>query len=197
MKKIFLFLIAGMMLCACSKDVMDRTIFVPDQEDAQLPAYTEWGYNSFGAEYERSYFLASNRIIPCKVVYTGGQLQFALCGMFYERFGYGQDMTLSFIFPFAQISEYKDLVQLDGVKIDLADSACTVKLLQNNVETTLGTVQGELYFKRAQLLSIDEVVNRVILSGTFEVRFLQNGLPWAFSNGRFDMGITGNVFYSN
>ena len=183
----------GILLSSCSNnDVMDRTIFIPDPEDATLPAYTEWGYNSFGAKYERDYFLASDRIVPCKILYNNNQLQFSLQGIVS---GY-KNMTLSFIFPFKQISEYKDLVQLNNTVIDLSTNGCTVKISEDGNETLLNIVGGQLYFKRAQLLSIDDEVNRVILSGMFELRFLQNDFPTAISDGRFDVGITKNVFYT-
>jgi hypothetical protein len=61
--------------------------------------------------------------------------------------------------------------------------------------TTLNIVEGELHFKRAQLLSIDDQLNRVILSGTFDLRFLQSDFPTYISDGRFDVGITKNYFY--
>jgi hypothetical protein len=193
MKKICFSLLIITLLVACSKDEMDRTIFIPDEEDYHLPAYTEWGYNSFGAEYERSYFLATTSIVPCKIVYKNNQLQFALIGRVSGNYYYNE-MTLSFIFPLSQISDYEELMELNGKKINLADNNCTVKMLQGDNETTLEVSGGELYFKRAQLLRIDDKINRVILSGTFELRFLKNGLPSYMKEGRFDMGITENVF---
>jgi hypothetical protein len=69
-------------------------------------------------------------------------------------------------------------------------------MMRNGSETTLNVLEGELFFKRAQLLRVDDEVNRVILSGTFDVRFLLNNLPAHISNGRFDMGITENIFYT-
>ena len=195
MKKSCFILLIITLLSACSKDVMDRTIFIPDENDYNLPAYTEWGYNSFGAEYEREYFLASNSIIPCKITYHDNQLQFALSGIITGY--YWKTTTLSFIFPpSTPMPDYTDLVKLDGVKINLTDNGCMVKMEQDGDETTLTVVEGELYFKRTQLLSIDDKVNRVILSGTFDLRFLQNNQPSYLSNGRFDLGITKNVFYS-
>jgi hypothetical protein len=138
-------------------------------------------------------FLRQNKLCLAKLLYNeNNELQFSLHGTI--RNG-RSDMTLVFIFPFAQIAEYKDLVQLNDVRINLAKNNCTVKIWQNNVETTLTNLSGELYFKRTQLLSIDDKVNRVILSGTFEIRFLENGFPTSISDGRFDVGITKNVFY--
>jgi len=196
MKKIYAILFVGALLFSCKKnDVMDRTIFIPDEDNYRLPAYTEWGYNSFGAEYEREYFLAESHIVPCKVLYNGNnkKMQFSLHGTTYSCY----NTVLVFTFPFEQMLEYKDLEQLNNVKINLADKNCMVKMIRDTVETTLDVLDGELYFKRAQLLSIDDKENRVILSGTFEVLFLQKGFPMSFSNGRFDVGITKNVFYAN
>jgi len=195
MKKYYLILLIITLLFACSKDEMDRTIFVWDEDDGNLPAYTEWGYNSFGAEYEREYFLATHNIVPCKIVYKDDQLQFSLSGRVSGY--YGREMTLIFTFPATQMyREYPDLVQLNNVKIDLAAENCTVKMLQGDQETILDVMGGELYFKRAQLLTIDDAVNRVILSGTFDLRFLKNDFPTYMSNGRFDLGITQKVFYA-
>jgi hypothetical protein len=171
---------------------MDRTIFIPDDNDGNLPAYSEWGYNSFGAEYERTYFLATNSIVPWKIMYHNDSLQFTLSG----RVKYSKEMTLFFIFPYSQISDYADLVQLNNTKVKLNNNTCTVKMLQDGITTTLNVLEGELYFKRTQLLKIDDEVNRVILSGTFDFRFLLNNMPTYMSNGRFDLGITKNVFYA-
>jgi len=195
MRKYCFILLIITLLSACSKDEMDRTIFIPDDNDYNLPAYTEWGYNSFGAEYERNYFLASNSIVPCKITYHDNQLRFSLSGR--VTGGSYKTTTLSFIFtPSTPILDYSDLVKLNGVKINLTTINCTVTMEQDGDEKTLSVMGGELYFKRTQLLSIDDKVNRVILSGTFDVRFLQNNLPMTMSNGRFDLGITQNVFLS-
>ena len=177
-------------LFSCAEDVMDRTIFIPDEDNYLLPAYTEWGYNSFGAEYERDYFLVSNKITPCKIIHSNDELQFSLHGTIRNN----KEMALLFIFPLTSIADYTDLITLNDVELDLSDD-CTVKIIQDDVETTLNVLDGKLHFKRAQLLRIDEQVNRVILSGVFELRFIQNAFPSNLSNGRFDVGITDKVFY--
>jgi hypothetical protein len=177
--------------CADGDSVMDRTVFIPDESDSNLPAYTEWGYNSFGAKHERSYFLASSSMIPCKILHQNGTLQFSLMGYieYYKT-------TLSFIFPSPAISGYDDLAQFNDKEIHLADADCTVKILQNDGnEKILNVLSGTLHFKRVQLLSIDDILNRVILSGTFDLRFIQNDFPETISDGRFDLGINNDVFY--
>ena len=192
MKKICFILLIFILFSSCSKDVLDRTIFIPDENDNSLPAYTEWGYNTFGAEYERNYFLVSYDIVPCKILFKDNQLQFSLSG----KIRYNQEMTLLFIFPSSQINDYKELLQLHKKEIDLSAENCIVKIMQNGNEQILDVFEGKLFFKRAQLLSVDDQVNRVILSGTFEVNFLQNNFPTRISNGRFDLGITKNIFYT-
>jgi hypothetical protein len=172
---------------------MDRTIFIPDPNDYNLPAYTEWGYNTFGAEYERDYFLVSNTIIPCKILYRDNKLQFSLSG----AINYNKEMTLSFIFPSEKMNDYKDLLHLHNKEIDLFNDECIVKIFQGGKETILDVQNNSsLYFKRVQLLSIDEMENRVILSGYFCFNFMQNDFPSFICNGRFDLGITKNLFYA-
>jgi len=182
------------LLSSCSSEQMDRTIFIQDEDDRNLPAYSEWGYNSFGAEYERDYFLVSNKIVPCKIIYSNNQLQFLLSGNITER----TKMSLLFMFPSPEIPNFKELTQLNDYKINLADSTTTVTIRQDGkIDEVINVMEGSLYFKRVQLLSIDDKVNRVILSGLFDIRFLQDSFPAAISNGRFDVGITKDVFAAN
>ena len=187
---------------SCRKESqMDRTIFIPDDEDASLPAYTEWGYNSFGAIYDnRTYFLVSNNIAPCKILYKDGDLRFTLSGILRaQNTRYSterEQMTLSISFPEENITQYSDLLTLNNKQINLADKDCVVKMIRGESERTLEIVNGVLHFKRAQILYIDDIPNRVILSGVFELRFLENDFPTIISDGRFDVGINDNVFYA-
>ena len=168
-------------------DVMDQTIFIPDKDDPNLPAYTEWGYNSFGAEYDGYYFLMSDGITPCEITYSNNQLQFLLHGITHN----GDKMKLLFIFPSEPMSDYKDLALLHDREINLSANNCTVKI----DDTTLQNIEGKLHFKRVQLLRIDGLLERAILSGVFELSFMQDGVSSIISNGRFDLGITNSVFY--
>ncbi|MDR3193955.1 MAG: hypothetical protein LBT76_01515 [Tannerella sp.] len=200
MKK-YLFPLAGflLLLCACAGEEMDRTVFIPDATDANLPAYTEWGYNSFGARYERNYFLVANSLVPCKVTYRDGVLNFSLTGRLaadaasnrYDT----EKMTLTFAFPSSHIGDFTDLVSLHGREIDLTGDSCGVRMEREDLVALVRPVSGRLTFGRAQLLRIDDVINRVILSGTFEVKFLLNSRPETISDGRFDVGIRDD-FYS-
>jgi hypothetical protein len=181
--------IFSLLLFSCSSG-LDRTIFIPDEDNPELPAYTEWGYNSFGAVYEREVIYSTNYIVPCKIVYKDGALEFSLIGRYL-----GRTTTLTFSFPLSEVKTIEDLSALHNLQIDLTEN-CIVKLEDNNTPLTLEVLSGKLHFKRFQLLRVDEKLNRIILSGTFELRFLKNGRPESISDGRFDMGVTDNDFYS-
>ena len=186
---------------SCDRDPqMDRTIFIPDETEPSLPAYTEWGYNSFGAIYDnRTFFLVSSNIVPCKILYRDEVLRFTLSGVLQAQNHYGaekEQITLSFSFPEENITQYSDLLMLNNKPINLSDEDCVVKIIRGENERTLEVIDGILHFKRAQLLYIDDVPNRVILSGVFRLRFVENDFPTIISDGRFDVGINDNVFYA-
>jgi hypothetical protein len=203
-KYLFLFTSILLLLGSCSSD-LDDTVFIPDSTDATMPAYTEWGYNSFGAKYEREYFLSSNSIVPCKIISKEGRLYFSLIGELsnntqysrYSQYPQYTKMTLTFSFPASAMTTYRDLLVLNDKKIDLSNASCEVKIEKEyGPEVTIVSLNSSyLHFKRAQLLRVDEVEDRVILSGTFDIKFLINNKPEAISSGRFDVGINKD-FYS-
>jgi len=181
----------AVLLFSCSVDSLDRTIFIPDEDNPELPAYTEWGYNSFGAVYERETIVSTNNnTMPCKITYKDGTLDFSLIGRYQQ-----EKAILTFSFPLSEVRTIYDLSVLHNLILDLTEN-CTVKLEENNTQSTLDVLSGQLHFKRYQLLRVDEKINRIILSGIFNVRFLKNGLPETISDGRFDLGITDGDFYS-
>jgi hypothetical protein len=169
---------------------LDRTIFIPDEDNPELPAYTEWGYNSFGAFYERDKIGSTNDIVPCKIVYKDGRLDFSLIGRCQRN-----KTALTFSFPLSEVKAIDDLSILHNFKVNLTEN-CIVTLEEENSPTTFEVLSGQLHFKRFQLLRVDEKVNRIILSGIFDLKFLKNGRPESISDGRFDMGITDRDFYS-
>ena len=197
MKKIFLILVIGASLFSCKRnDPMDRTIFIPDPSDPDLPIYSEWGYNTFGAEYDRrDYFISDEYVLPCKIMYKDNQLIFSLNG---KRKNDREKMEMVFTFDMPQMNSYKDLLNLHDKEINLADTAISsVKITRDERDSSnLDVISGRLYFQRVQLLRIDDVENRIILSGWFAVQFNSNGTyPVSISNGRFDVGVTKDFFF--
>ena len=202
MKKIGLITIGmpvlfSMLFSYCGEYEMEQTIFIPDATDSNLPAYTEWGYNSFGALYERTYFLAAKDIVPCKITVQNGILTFSLSGWVsssYPSYSNREKMTLYFSFPAGEtMNNYKDLLAIHQKTIDLTDPSCEVKMIRDSKTENVTIISGSLFFQRVQLLRINEKEDRAILSGTFDLMFLRNQLPEVLSKGRFDVGIA-NLF---
>jgi hypothetical protein len=188
----FIFAVFFCLLSSCRIDPLDRTVFIPDPTDPYLPAYTEWGYNSFGAIHERNYFVSSERIVPCKIVYRDGMLEFSLAG-WHDHL---RDAELIFSFPVSSKIEHPgDLYILHGSIIDLKGNDVSVRWRQHDQH--LEEVSGYLHFRRFQLLLVDGRFNRIILSGVFNVNFLSYGRPESISHGRFDLGITCDDFWSH
>ena len=186
----FIFIFFSLLIVSCDKEVMNKIIFIPDEQDPYLPAYTEWGYNSFGAKYGSDYFLVSmsEYIKPCRIWYGNHQFQFELRGTIDN----GEEMRLLFAFPSEPVTEYKDLVKLPKEPIILSDSnGCKAWINY----TQLQDLNGKLHFKRVQLLRIDGTMERAIISGTFELNFTKNGVNETISNGRFDLGITNKEIF--
>jgi len=196
MKKYGLIIIL-LLSCSCynEKSGFDKYIFIPDKEDPHLPAYTDFGYNIFGAKYGNSYFLSSSSS-SFGVDYHGGILDFWLSGR-QESNTNTTSMSLTFSFPSSPIYTYQDLVSLSGTSIDLTGASCNLIMrYEYQKADTLIVSKGHLNFKQARILRIDNEEDRAILSGTFDAQFLRNALPEVISNGRFDLGVTG-VNYRN
>jgi hypothetical protein len=195
MKKILCTLFTTVaVLSGCGYDSdLNSTIFIPDEKDSNLPAYTEWGYNSFGARYERQYFLASNYIIPCKITYANDSLSFILQGNLNYQ---GASLHISFPFP-EEVNGLTDLSQLsNGDTIDLtkAEVILTHSVEDKDTSEVLHIARGGLFFKRYQELYVDKEFSRIILSGYFAFQIRRNDqagkeVSEYFSDGRFDLGI--------
>ena len=197
MKKIITaaFSCLAMLACSSNDEQLDDTVFIPDDNDQNLPAYTEWGYNSFGAKYERTYFLASKAIVPCKIFSRNDSLHLLINGVRVSP-EHSSTMSITVIFLCPQITVYNDLLVLHKATVDLSVD-CTVKLMIDGSERTVQVEQGELNFKRVQLLKVDDIVNRIILSGTFGFMYSgANSFPETVSDGRFDFGITSREFFA-
>lgn len=210
MKKLCILLSVATLLTACYYDEsLDSTVFIPDKDDPNLPAYTEWGYNSFGALYERQYFYSTGYIVPCKILYR----QDSLSVMFQGALAY-EEASLTFTFTpidtvtgLAQpVNSLTDLACLNGYRIDLAKDASVVlkvERFQENMTSTvlksdtLNVQEGYLHVKRYQEIYVDDRFSRIVLSGEFAFSILrEDNFVEAFKYGRFDVGISSGDFSS-
>lgn len=183
----------------CSKESeLKKSVFIPDTIFPDLPAYSEWGYNTFGAFFDRKTFKSTDDIVPAKIIINNGKFIFQLSGRFSDSyFGDGSNsLTLKFYLPLSLPVQYTDLVDLDNQIINLKDPGCMVIFKDGSKTDTVRLIGGYIQFKRVQKLLVDKELNEVILSGYFTIQMLVNDEPVSISEGRFDVGIGEDNFYS-
>lgn len=194
-KNLFLIILIASIITSCSKETeLTDSIYVADQEDPNLPAYTEWGYNTFGVIWERKYFTYSTSEIPLKITKNNDSISFLFQGINSTNYEY---MGLRFTYIDGHINDYLDFLSYQDHSVNFIYDTVKVELLQQNMEPkTLNILDGTLHFKRAQTLFIDDrEEEQIILSGTFSLKFLDNAIPESMTGGRFDFGINDDIFY--
>lgn len=202
MKKLIIYFPIIMLLitAACSDETeLKKSVFIPDDVYSDLPAYTEWGYNTFGAYYDMVPFISTESGVPAKMINTGGKTSLLLKGHmsqgYYYYYDYNNETSLIFDFYSFDPQVYTDLISLNNLTVDLTSSTCRVRVLSDTANYDLNILNGEIVFKRAQNLLVDKKMVEVILSGTFEFQALINDEPISVTLGRFDVGIGKDNFY--
>jgi hypothetical protein len=194
-------LIILIIFSSCSKEYeLDKSIFIPDKDYPSLPAYTEWGYNTFGALYDREPFVNTDFSVPTKIICTGGKTSFSLKGHMGEsRYYYYESNDEPIILNFDLIGfepeSLSDLIELNDTIIDLTNPLCEVSITLDTVKYSATVLNGSLNFKRAQNLFIDKQQYEIILSGIFDFQAIINNEPTTISMGRFDVGIANDNFF--
>lgn len=218
MKRIIYSIISATLLSltACNSDELNEVIWQNDPNNAGLPLYSEWGYNTFGAyindevfasAYSKHWRITKSIGLESKddkltlTLYSDSRYMIDE----YDTHIYDDieedEMELyhiRFTFPHKNIKNSTELADLNGITIDLADEESQVELLFGN-ETyhkaaVLNVSKGSLQIKRVQLLNIDGQWRETIMSGTFECESTteapQGGLKHiSIEKGRFDIGI--------
>ncbi len=200
MKTRLIFFIAVLFLFAgCSKEnELKNSVMIYDEEYTDLPAYSEWGYNTFGAYYDRAVFISNYEAVPAKVIVTNDEMSFLLDGQnetLYENGDYAE-MSVTFKMPGFTPANYSDLLVLNDTIFDLTNPAYELIVSIDTINYTADILSGEFNFKRAQNLLVDTKQIEVILSGYFEFKALIDEKPVTVSNGRFDVGIGTDNFYN-
>lgn len=187
---------------SCSKDYeLGKSVFVADKDYPSLPAYSEWGYNTFGVLYDRQPLVNTDYRVPAKLICTGGISTFSLRGHLGQPdyYYYYQDdeepIMLNFELVGFEPSSVDGLLALNDSIIDLTDPLCRVTLKMDTTNYDLDILNGTLHFKKAQALIVDEDPYEIILSGTFDFQAIIDNEPRSFSNGRFDVGIAEDNFF--
>jgi hypothetical protein len=199
--KYIIVLIAVAFLAGCSKDTtLKSSVEQYDTEFADLPAYSEWGYNTFGAYYDRQTFIWNHRSVPGKIIVHNGSTQFLLSGQLGSSDDYYYDtnpeMVLTFWFRNYTPSAYTDVMAFNHRTLDLTDPAYGVTISIDTVTYPVTVISGTLQFKRIQNLLVDLKQEEIILSGYFDIKAIINNKTITISNGRFDIGIQNDNFYN-
>lgn len=193
-KNIFIAAILTLLFSSCEKMEdfdLTQTVFIEDPYFPGLPIYSEWGYNTFGAYIDRKAFVSTQYELPAKIIVNSDTLHILLKG-----FMNGQQVDLSISMKGFPIATSFDLTELDSTTVNLKDPGRQVKLKSGGVTQILNLIEGELIFKKAQLLYVDEELTRTIVSGYFHLKTFLDNEPIAISNGRFDLGIGYENFYN-
>jgi hypothetical protein len=170
---------------------LTKSIFIPDPENPELPLYTEWGYNTFGAYYERAAFTSNSGDVPAKFTVQDGSTLFILEGN--KTTGQYQHIRLGFILPTINPETYADLVSLHQASFDLTDITVFITIDEQTFPAEI--IEGNLQFVRTQYLIVDKKPTEVILSGVFDLKFTVDEIPITISEGRFDVGINDDNFF--
>jgi hypothetical protein len=188
-KPILALLLIG--LLACSSDMeLKKSIFISDPDAPELPEYSEWGYNTFGAYYDRQPFISNDRDVPVKVIYQDSKTSFVFTGQkgvdyYYNENQFAMTLTVPDFHPLTP----DDLISLNEITFDLSDPKYQISMAGDTSPYPVKVLNGTFQIKRAQRLLVDNKAEEVILSGVFEFQALINGNPVTVSLGRFDVGV--------
>jgi hypothetical protein len=177
------------------KAISKQSVFVPDDEYPQLPKYSEWGYNTFGAFYDRMVFVSSDTQIPVKIINNENKTAFHFngrLGSYYSGNNFSMTLTIDNFNP----QSYTELLDLDNTVLDLKDSKYAISVGRDGVESPVQILKGEFAIKRAQNLFVDNKHQQIIISGEFHFQAIVNGEPINVSDGRFDLGVSDDNFFS-
>lgn len=180
--------------CSESND-LDETITIYE-EGTSLPIYSEWGYNTFGVNYEREAFLSTTYDVPFKVLVDSSFSEFIFKGQISDSYYYGEGAELKFRINGFIPTIFSDLSVLHDSAYNLLDSNIIVTFAEECTAKKLDIIEGYLYFKRVQSLYVDQKFNQLILSGLFSFKALLDSTPVTFSDGRFDFGLDNENFYN-
>jgi hypothetical protein len=195
MKNILFFAILGGLFACSNETELKKSIFLPDRNFPELPEYSEWGYNTFGAYYDRQIFISNEIEVPLKVIQEDNKTSFVFTGQ--KGLGSyinGPPFTMTLILSGFNPQTYADLIALDNTMIDLTDPN-KVSIASRPAADTVEILNGKFHIIRAQYLLVDQNPEEVILSGVFEFQAIIQGTPVTISNGRFDVGVGQYNFY--
>ncbi len=182
-RKISLLLIGFLFLVAC------EGTFVPDPTDPRLPKYTEEGNNVAGAIVNGEIWKS---VVTVGFMYVGDDPYINICQqrdsitIHFKGNTNGKNASIEFHLKGLNISDFEDLVSLQGKKIQL-DGVKNTGYYYNGYHKINYEKKGigQLYIKNVKIEGRDSPI--VTLSGTFGFTVTNaDGKKIKVSYGRFD-----------
>ncbi|WP_320053230.1 hypothetical protein [uncultured Acetobacteroides sp.] len=198
MKKLLYLLALAVALGACHRESdLKKSIFIPDADDSRLPAYSEWGYNTFGAHiddnasiYNDDVLIYNDDFTPLTIAANGSYTEFKFNGSMYDDYRHNEDpVTLIFRSTSIRPTTAEELIKQNGQIYQLNTSDFEVYLNSGGIPTKLTSVRGTLTFQRIQRVLVDKKYTEMILSGYFDLSGSANGNTISITDGRFDIGV--------
>jgi hypothetical protein len=185
------FLLISVLIGSCADDAdLHRTIFIRDKNHPDLPQYSEWGYNTFGAYINDEVFVSGDYYWdPASVSLSENSMVISFHGEKRSSEKDTTDMILSFSIPRNSQGNGQYLLALNDSVIDLKASSVQVLIISDMTTYPVVIQSGELFFQRVQNLVVDNKPQETILSGTFQFQGTMDGTPVSVSLGRFDVGV--------
>lgn len=165
-------------------------IFIEDDDNPQLPIYSEKGYNSFGIYWGLSPLVTKHQHDPSKIVSKNDSCHIYLSGTV-EYTPY----TVIISIPEYSPESFNELIQLNNKEYNLSLLECNLSLLSGSSKIELELMDGLFKIHKAQNMYIDKKINSVVLSGKFWFKAVIDDEPISFSNGRFDIRYGDDNFF--
>jgi hypothetical protein len=165
-------------------------VFIRDKNYPELPEYSEWGYNTFGAFFNDDVFVSSEKQWePASVMQGESTMTLSFHGEKRVKGMDTTDMILNFIISRPATSYSNFLYSLNDSIIDLSTSSNQVQIMYDSTLYPVTITTGELHFKNVKNMVIDLEPMETIFSGTFDFEGIMNGNPVSVTLGRFDVGV--------
>jgi hypothetical protein len=179
------------------EDDLHRTIFIRDKQYRDLPEYSEWGYNTFGAFMNDDVFVSGeNYWYPATISANDTAMTLSFLGEKRSKEKDTTEMTLSFVIPRNSPHDDRYLLDLNDEVFDLKNISVQVHIMPDTTIHPVTIQSGEIHFIRVQNLLVDNNPEETILSGTFEFQGILDGNPLSVTLGRFDVGVIYYYTYS-
>ncbi len=186
-----IFILIGFISCDNDDLYIEESIFISDPEVSGLPIYSEMGYNTFGVRYERDFIIQDDKSYPLKIVAENNTTSFIFSG----RNGYYEEFNFTLHIHDYKPADLEDLLNLNQTTIDLSSGSADIEIKENDISLDVEIISGEFEIVKARKLMVDEDEKGVILSGVFQFKVFIDGIPVAFSLGRYDTLIAYSNFF--